>query len=500
MEEKRKPKRNKYVIPGIVLVFIAVGLGIFGYIKVLKKSTAQLMEIVPQDAAYVIQINNNDEFVKSISSCKSYLNDVFVLDALSGFEYFIDLTKGDLSDAQRLVISGHGNADNFSLLMSIKMDEKTFSKLLKRLQINPKDYSKFEHYKMYDIGTHYKKFVIVQHDGVFSASDNKELLQNSIRTFNSSKSILKSDGFDEIDQLLQKNNRQNWIVIHHERWMGFHLPKINETFRDSFAAVGNLASWSAYQVRFTDNEVSFSGYSLMTKNSFFQRFVSQSGNHGDLPESILPAQLNYYVSLQIPDLAQYSQTSTSAEKADLLKLNCQESYCFSTTYNDTTLYNYVAVKGDTSQSFIVSILPEGHTLDSAVSYKNFKIYASGVPHFTNALSSIHQEVTPNYFTDYQGYYIFSDSIEPLKAYIDNCLNGQFIEQNQYYLFSKNNLPSDNRFQLFFQNQNKYLDHYLSSQFLQTQSGLENLRVFSYTFSQPIGNLVPNIIYLKFATN
>ncbi len=500
MKKEKRYKSKRYAILGVILAFLIVGLSIFGYFKFLKKTTAQLLEVVPENAAFVFQINDNEDFVKSISHCKTYINDVFALDALAGFEYFIDLTKEDLPNGNQLVISGHNVGGQIAVLMSVNMTEKTFDKLLNLLQLNPQDYTSYEYVKTYEVGTHYKKFVIAYHDGIFSAADHRNLIEQSIKCLNFSKSVRQSANFEPIYQLLQKNNKQNWLILNHENFVNCQTGNIDKTYLSKVAILKNLASWSAYQIRFSEDEISLFGYSLMKENSFFQQFKNQSNPNADLPEDLLPGNLNYYISLHIPDLQTYTNGTNTQGTADLLKLNATESYYFSTTCNDTLNYSYIAIKGDTSTAFISSILPENHTLDSALVYEKFKIYKSNVSQFATALSNLHKNMNANYFIDYQGYYVFSDSIQPLKKYIDDCISGNTIDKNQYYLFAKNNLPSENRFQLFFQNQNQYLNRFFSKSFSQKRSALENLKVFSYTFSQPINNLIPNNIYIKFATN
>lgn len=501
MTKDKKRKFGGWGILGVILLILVVGLCIFGYIRYLKKSTAELLETVPNNAAFVFQINDNEDFVKNISQCKNYINDVFGLEALAGFEYFIDLTKNDKTNHEQVVISGHQVNDKIALMLSFKMNEASFSKLLSTLQIDNQDYTTYQHCKFYEVGTHYRKFVITFQHGLFTAAEDRSILEQSISGLGTARNLYGDKAFQPIIELLKKNDKQNWLIINHENFVACQSDKINETYQSEFAQIAALSSWSAYQIRFSGAEMTLSGYSLMKENSFFQRFISQNGTSEDFPKALIPANSDFCLALHVPDLKSYTNNSSTEAAQNLIALNAQESYYFSVTYQDTLTCDYLLVKGDTSQAFITSILPETHTMDSVKSkYKKFNIYTCGKTQFATALSDRHAQLHPNYFIDNQGYYIFADSVETLKKYIDEYTSGHTFEQNQQFLYALNIVPSNNRFMFYYQNQDNGIRRILSKSFIKKKSNFEQLQTFVYVFSQPMQNLIPNNLYIKFATN
>jgi hypothetical protein len=119
MKEKSSKKKTIWLVVSVVVLCILVTSGIYSYTKFLKKSTAELLDAVPADATFVLQINDNEGFVKSIAPCMAYLEDFFSLDALPGFEYFIDITRRNMQNDESLVISGHTDENGKQAVCSL---------------------------------------------------------------------------------------------------------------------------------------------------------------------------------------------------------------------------------------------------------------------------------------------------------------------------------------------------------------------------------------------
>ena len=160
-------------IVGIVLILAAI----FFYNNFFRQTSGPLIETVPSEAAFIFEINDNEQFVKTSASLMPYLTEMFALDGLAGFESFLEkMPKKD----GLIMVSGFVNDGKIVPLFSTRMEERYFKSLLKLLQLDPRNNIKFEGYEIYSYGTHYKDFKFVFHNNVFSVSEDVELLKKSI--------------------------------------------------------------------------------------------------------------------------------------------------------------------------------------------------------------------------------------------------------------------------------------------------------------------------------
>ncbi|MEG2070432.1 MAG: hypothetical protein RR034_03555, partial [Bacteroidales bacterium] len=90
MKEYKSDNRKSWIIISTIVGIIAIGTALFFYHSFFRQNNAKLIETIPSEAAFIFEINDNEEFTKTSSSLIPYLNPVFSLEALSGFEFFID--------------------------------------------------------------------------------------------------------------------------------------------------------------------------------------------------------------------------------------------------------------------------------------------------------------------------------------------------------------------------------------------------------------------------
>ena len=76
--------------------------------------------------------------------------------------------------------------------------------------------------------------------------------------------------------------------------------------------------------------------------------------------------------------------------------------------------------------------------------------------------------------------------------------GKVLSANQQYQFTKGNLPTGKGFELYYINNSNQFNEYLARPFLKKKPGITTLKVFAFSFQKPVGNLLPNTIYLRFA--
>ncbi len=497
MKQYPQDSRRWWLVTLTILGILIMGIGIILYHNFFRQNNAKLIETVPEDAAFVFEINNNPNFVKSALATKKYLDELFSFDAFPGFQSFVD--KSQLESNLSAIISGHLKNERMVLLFSTRMDERIFKELLKTLKIDPRNYVSFENTQIYSYGTHYKKFNFVLHNNIFAASEDVDLLKQSIAKLRHPHNLLSDKQFKQLYSITEKNTKQDWLIINHERYADPMANMIAEDYRDEFLKIKNIAKWSAFQIRISDNEIHLDGYTLATE-PFLTKLTDQPTDD-EMPTDILPFNANFYYSMHTPEpdvfrkqmASLFPTESTSLASWD--KVQPTSSFLFSIS-KDTLTYYYFAVPADTNIIKSEQLLAEDQTPDSIVHFKHFDLCKAGLAPITTPLSTFHQHADMTYFTEYHGYYIFANSITALKSYVSAILANTILN-NPYYKVSKNNMPTDNNIEFFFFNNQ---DNNKISPFMDKshkRSALTEAKVFTYSVSAPVGDLSTTNIFIKF---
>jgi len=252
-----KDSRRHFLTIATTAVVIIFGGGIYLYYYFFRQVNAQLIETIPTDAAFLFQINANEAFVKTTKTIHPYISPLFVLDAYPGCQFFIDQLPGKYN---QVVFSGHPNGETFSILFACKIHEKSFKQLLSKIQIDKKNCITFERCQIYTFGTHLKRFVFTYHKGIFLASENLTLLKRAIAQLKNPKNLTTLKSFKELFSITEKNKKQNWLILNHEKYFYSLEPYFNGETNTALAQFSSHVSWSAYQVRFSGLEMLLMGY------------------------------------------------------------------------------------------------------------------------------------------------------------------------------------------------------------------------------------------------
>ncbi len=248
-----------WLIWATIIAVICAGVGIFFYYNLFRQTKSELIEAIPTDAAFIFAVNDNDGFVTSTSTVAPYLNELFATDALPAFETMRSkLPKGEYD----LTISGHAEDDAMNVLFNMHADKAAFKKLLHALSIDPRNYTAFENNRIYTYGTNYKsvKFALVNH--IISFSTDMELLKRAIVQHAHPKDLLSDKKFKEIYNLTEKNRKQNWLIVNPERYLTYLSSFLKEDLMGNITGSLEAAGWTAFQLRFSGNEMFMSGYML----------------------------------------------------------------------------------------------------------------------------------------------------------------------------------------------------------------------------------------------
>ncbi|MDL2309016.1 hypothetical protein LJC68_06290 [Bacteroidales bacterium OttesenSCG-928-B11] len=491
---KRQQNNRKWgAIIGVVSVIIIVGIGLFFYHNFFRQTHGELVETIPSDASFILQINDNGNFVKSSSQLLPYLSEILTLDALPGFQFFMD----KFPEKNGVIISCHQKDGNKNLLFSTRISELEFKELLKNLRIDPRNYIPFDNVKIYTFGTHFKKFNFTFHNNCFSISEDVELLKKSIVQIKNPRNLLSNKEFSAIyESIIKKNNKQNWLILQNK----FYFEDLKYFFSDNYHVwcdqLTSVSDWCAFVIRLNDKEMSLSGYA-MDKSPFFSKFDAQPAS-GATDVQVVPFASAAYVSMKTPDPTLFSGHiserggSLSPEELHFFNKLLPVSTTAFQLEKDTVAYHYIAVKIDTTISTLDAITPD--SVNASVTYKKHAIFQTEKGRFNSLLSVLHNNIEMGCYVEYQGHYIFSDTITSLQYYIDNMKNS-FANQ-PLYKFAKTNIPSENNFEFcFIAPESDRMQPYSSIQASRSQI-MKGIQVFSYSFSAPQRGFVPVNIYLK----
>lgn len=486
--------RRNWAIIGTFTVIICIIIGLYFYNNFFRQTNAQLIETVPTDAVYIFQIHDNRAFVSDATPLLPYLTEVFNMSSFSGFEFFLDQLH---SSKHEFIISGHQNGENTTLLYSFRVPESIFENLFAKLKLDPRNYSAFNDAKIYTYGTHYKRFFFTFHNGVFSISEDIDLLKKSIAQLKSMKNLLGNRSFQKIYGLVNKNKKQNWIILNNSTFFNSLHKIFKPEFHGFLSNVSSDPSWSAYQIRFNENEVSMMGYSTVDKA--YESVMEQQKNCKTHFSPILPFYTNFYTTYNTPNPTQYFSKIPESKTYSLSLENYKILQPQSTTYfslnQDSISYYYMAFLCDTTLTSISALL----TLDSTnqkIMYKNTPIYISKLTAVYPHLNKRYKSEKLSYFIDFQGYYIFASTQEALQYYLKVTPNNN-IESSPYYRFAKSNLPSENSFEFFLSaTSSKKWEKYLHQDFYKLNIA-KNLKLISYSYSLPQDELIGVNVFIKF---
>ncbi len=472
-------------IVGIILILVSI----FFYNNFFRQTNGPLIETVPPDAAFVFEINDNEQFVKTSASLMPFLTELFALDGLAGYESFLE--KMPRKDGP-ILVSGFVNDDKIMPLFSTRMDERYFKSLLKLLQIDPRNNVKFEGYEIYSYGTHYKDFKFVFHNNVFSASEDVDLLKRSIVQLKYPKGLSSDKAFRQLRTLVDKNVKQNWLLMNPSKYAEFLKTKSDEHLDGLIDELANLTTWCAYQVRFSDAELFLSGY-LDTENARVQQFANGIAN-SEFPQRVVPITAQ---ALTIVDDENYRDLARNwgEESESYLRLAPVQSVFFSLP-GDSCNYHYCAVKIDTSAASFASFFAEEIDADSIQKNTPKSVYDCLPVDYAEKLSYLFRNDKYGYMMQVKDYYLLADTVTTLEYYKKLMRNTNYVETGNLYKFAASNTPSDAVCTFFFFNQNDNLKKQMDNDAAR-KSCLNDLKAISFSFAAPSQKIVGSNVYLKF---
>ena len=478
-----------------IIAVILAGVGIFFYYNFFRQSKSELIEAIPTDAAFIFAVNDNDGFVTSSAKIAPYLNELFVMDALPAYETM----RGKLPDGEYdLTISGHATDNSVSVLFNMHADKAAFKRLLRALSIDPNNYTGFEGNRIYTYGTNFKsmKFVYVNH--IISFSTDIELLKRAIVQHAHPKNLLSDKQFKEIYNLTEKNRKQNWLIVNPKGYLSYLNSFLQESCSHKIVDILENSGWTAFQLRFSVNEMFMSGYMLTDapENDRFDILVNRSGDGMSITD-LYPSQCHWYAHLETPRAKELGRLNSRCRQKSIpiMDLNPTEAGYFSIR-RDSVNYAYAILLSDTNMNVLEAFY--GDKADSAQAATTDGIYL--IPTHKENLTKTFALDSVNCFVQKGGALIFATSKEAMKVYQNSLKTSGSLSQNRYYPFVNEAVASSSLLNWVMINDGS--SPYWSSQLSdkgKSANFSKDLRIFSLSCEtmEKDSRLVPINLYLLF---
>lgn len=478
-------------IAGIVVVLAAI----FFYNNFFRQTNGPLIETVPADAAFIFEINDNEQFVKTSASLMPYLTELFALDGLAGYESFLEKMS---RKEGTILVSGHIIDKKVVPLFSTRMDERHFKSLLKLLQIDPRNNIKFEGFEIYSYGTHYKDFKFVFHNDVFSASEDVELLKKSIVQLRYPKGIGSDKSFKLLHKMVDKNVKQNWLLMNPSVYAQYLKTIIGEQYATCLDVWAGRSSWCAYQLRFSDVEMFLSGY-MDTECPIIQQYDSAIPD-GEFPQRVVPITANGLVVVDDRNydglISSWMSDKVDEEKYYSFRRLTPEHSVFFSLQGDSCSYHYLAVKLDTAVASFASFFTDSVNVDSIQKNTPKSVFACEPVCYASLFSYIYRNDIYKYMMQVKDYYVLADTSTTLDYYKKVVKSTNYIETGNVFKFASSNTPSDAVWSYTFINHDNQLNGFLNQDYAR-KSKLNELRIFSFSHAVPSQRMVGSNVYLKF---
>jgi len=478
----------------LILVIVTMGVSIFFYHNFFRQNNAQLIEAVPPESSFILQINNNEDFAKNTTQLIPYLNELLYMSALPGFEFFIDHLN---LKKTAVMLSGYSNGENIFLLFSANTTVSQFSTLLKNLRIDHRNFIPFDKSKIYTYGTHFKKFYFSFNNNIVSISEDIELLKKSIVQHKHPRNLLSDKMFSKFYNIVSKNEKQNWLIIHNFRFFKLKQNLFSDSYQHLCQSLSAIPDWSIFQIGFNDKEMILSGYMdyqhVFSKN-LHTDFTNETTSS---PAHIVPFSSSFYSVLKQSISSQFFLLKNEPESSFIIPdFEVDELVKFQLN-RDTVVYQFIAFKIDTTQNLNFFISADSTQHNEFTTKKGDKIYLSSFHHLHTYSTISMLNIRLNYFTVYQNYYIFANAMTDLDYFLQQIKQQNFAQQ-QSYQFAKFNLPSNSSYEFCVIIPDKGANvtpHFLSKEW--HDNTIRNLQVFAFSFAKSEKDLVPVSVYIKF---
>ena len=485
----------------IILTIILVAVFSFvAYIWFTKSKTRDPFTAIPDDAIYIIETTNLTEGWSTISDSKmwkdirtnSHFNKISKnaasLDSLIKGNSTMDMLFSD----RQMLISAHmisGNDYDFLFVVNMKQASKAifikdyiksiigvFGYTMSRRNFEGSEIIELTNDKTLEI--FYFTFI----DNLFVGSYSPILVERSIKQKNKNNWI-KNSGFQVVSGEISSRKLFNFYFnfSRFSKFMNVYLPEEN----DLVNSISKSIQYSAFNVNFEDERLSFSGYTNLpdSTSSYLKALINvapakSNGYKIASDKSALYLSMcfenfdDFYKNLTEEFSKEnnkgYENYSDAVKKVEkFFKINMHDVF-FSWIGNEISFIKLKPVanaKEDDICIFIqakeIAAAKKGMELMASqvekrsplkfneVIYKNYKInYLDIKGFFKIFFGKLFGKLTKPYFTYIDDYVVFSNSPSTLMHTIDDYINGKTLAKNNEFAMFKDNFENKSNVTIF----------------------------------------------------
>ena len=451
----------------ILLIFIILFIGYNSY-KQVTENTENPLNIIPTNAALILQCNDANELYSSLNSTNiwGHLRNISTVDSINSQIEEISSFYNQyplIFKNHTLFISFHKvGANNSSLLFSSNFERKAIASNTKinNLLGNAIAEGQYNNQPIFEL-LHKSSTLFVSFKGdIVFFSENKMLVEDAIRASVSEDKLTANTSFSTVYNTISKSADINLFYNYNS------LIEYSNVFTSKALATTNFSGWVATDLSLKDNLIIANGFGAFNNHTtnFTDVLSNQSaepiGITAIIPENtsllfsigfdnakrlfnkknkILQQQNNFWSWDKHRKLIQDSSNVNYNEFINELE---GETGIFNTskTQSEQQLYTFFKSKN----SITASSLMQGLVSDRKV-YAEYSISTIKDANITAQLfGDLFKNTTP-YFTTIEDYFIFGTTIASLEYLIDNYTSANTLANNKHfsnynsYLSSKSNL-------------------------------------------------------------
>lgn len=456
----------------LFLLSLIVLIGYKNY-KEITKNTATPLDVIPMNAALIIQINKP-------TSLNNYLNDKYIsrkikniilpkLDIGERSKQISELYKkhNDILEENLLLISVHKyGAEDIGVLFStiINKQKKTNESIIKLIGESIETQETYDNHQIIKIkNQEYQLYLSIIEDFLF-ASTEKILVQDAIRQFKSDMTLTNSSEFNHVYSTIDNHIPLNLIYNLNNVLEITLKQKRNKKIKH------HLGSWAATDIKIKEETISINGFSMInSKLENFSDILLGQKNKELKIDKYLPSNTSYLLSLGFGNANRlyenknhFLQNHNKLWQTTKLQNKIFKEYQF----DDNEFINNIAdevgifacpsLESTEEQINYIktknAILTIGLLQNLIIESKEIKYRKYVIGEITNSgflpnlfTNIINKKNTP-YFTSIDNYIFFASSVEALKYIIDKYNTQQTLRNNPSFKRYKN-IISEN-FNLF----------------------------------------------------
>ncbi len=459
------------------------------------------MKAIPLDAGIILQVNNFNHLIQDLGKSQVWgeLSKIEELTKLQIQANFLDSlarankTVKSLLNIHPFYISFHATGKNsMNLIYILKIPKgvavKEIAQIIKNLVENSGTIKsrKYDGTEIFDIRllneSVIKNFSYSISNGLLIFSFSSLLVEDALRQLTLTESIYSNREFNKVFETTGKNVDANIFINYNQvpKLIAIHL---RSDYTSRMRLMKDMASWAALDLNLQDETILLNGFTYVNDSAkqLMKLFLHQSPEKMTI-DDVLPATISSFLALNLSDEELYFQKFRNhlLDKGKLNEYNknisilkskynidLNESFysqidkeiavAFEATNSDklrTNKFVIIKVKSKSlAEKKLSGLIDKVATVKRTSSkiykfnYKiddelSFPIYKIPLEQFLNSyLGGLYGYFDGDYFTFYDNYLIFGNSVESLSQFIhSNVLNRTLITNLSYREFRNNLSP------------------------------------------------------------